>query len=47
MKLLLSFMFACVVLGTFYERRQPKFYLLPLVGISILMAIGYFVFRPT
>jgi hypothetical protein len=46
MKLLLAFMVACLFIGTLYERRQPKFYLLPLVGISILLAIGYYVFRP-
>lgn len=45
MKLLLGFMFVCVVVGTLYERRLPKSYLLPVVGISIVLAMGYFFLR--
>jgi uncharacterized membrane protein YfcA len=44
MKLLLVFMFTCVLIGTLYERRTPKHYLLPLVGISFLVAIAYYIF---
>jgi uncharacterized membrane protein YfcA len=46
MKLLVAFMVVCVFIGTRYERRQPKYYLLPVIGISILLTIGYYVFRP-
>jgi hypothetical protein len=45
MKLLLGFMVMCLLLGTIKEGQPAKQYLLPIVGMSIVLAIGYFVFR--
>lgn len=47
MKLMLGFMLTCLLIGTIWRDRSPRAYLLPVLGLSILMTIGFFFFNQT
>ena len=47
MKLFLLFICTSMVIGSVWGQKSVRSYIVPMIGMAVLIAIGYFAFRMT
>lgn len=47
MKLFLLFLCVSMIIGSVWGQKSARSYILPIIGLSVLIAAGYYVFRMT